>query len=140
MFQRVLESKNSRDNPLMDKKKFEQLVDEALENLPQDFKKRLENITVIVEDRPTPDVLRRMGIPPGHVIFGLYHGVPYTRRGPFYGNIPPDVIVIYQEPIVRFSATDEEIKKRVQEVVLHEVGHYFGLDENDLRKIERDVD
>ena len=57
-----------------------------------------------------------------------------------YGNIPPDVIVIYQDPIVRFSATDEEIKKRVQEVVLHEVGHYFGLDEKDLRKIEKDID
>ena len=135
-----MELKNSQNNSWMDRKKFEQLVDDALESLPQDFKKRLENITVIVEDRPTQDVLRRMGIPRGHVIFGLYHGVPYTRRGPFYGNIPPDVIVIYQEPIVRFSATDEEIKKRVQEVVLHEVGHYFGLDEDDLRKIDREIE
>ena len=113
----------------MDKKEFERLVTEALESLPQDFKKRLENITVIVEDKPANEVLRRMGIPPGHVIFGLYHGVPYT----------PDVIVIYQEPIVRFSSTDEEIKQRVQDVVLHEVGHYFGLDEDDLRKIEKDT-
>lgn len=124
----------------MDKKRFEQLVDAALESLPQAFKQRLENITVIVEDKPSQDVLRRMGIPPGHVIFGLYHGVPYTRRGPFYGNIPPDVIVIYQEPIVRFSTTEEDIKQKVQDVVLHEVGHYFGLDEKDLRKIEKETE
>jgi len=122
----------------MDKKEFEKLVDEALESLPKDFKKRLENITVIVEDKPSREVMRKMGIPSGHVIFGLYHGVPYTRRGSFYGNIAPDVIVIYQEPIVRFSSTKEEIKQRVQDVVLHEVGHYFGLDEDDLRKIEKD--
>ncbi|MFC2163546.1 metallopeptidase family protein [Acidobacteriota bacterium] len=123
----------------MDKIKFEKLVDEALGSLPQDFKNRLENITVMVEDKPTTEVLRRMGIPPDHVIFGLYHGVPYTRRGSFYGNIPPDVIVIYQDPIVQYSASDEEIKQRVQDVVLHEVGHYFGLDEKDLRKIEKDT-
>jgi predicted Zn-dependent protease with MMP-like domain len=122
----------------MDIHTFEKLVDEALDSLPPDFKKRLENITVIVENRPSKEVLRRMGIPPGGVLFGLYHGVPYTHRGPFYGNIPPDVIVIYQEPIVRFSATVDEIKQRVKEVVLHEVGHYFGLDEKDLQDIEKD--
>ncbi len=123
----------------MDKKAFEKLVDDALTSLPKDFKDRLENITVIVEDKPSREVMRRMGIPAGHVIFGLYHGVPYTRRGSFYGNIAPDVIVIYQDPIVRFSSSEEEIKQRVQNVVLHEVGHYFGLDEKELRKIEKDT-
>jgi len=123
----------------MDKNRFEKLVDEALESLPEDFKKRLENITVMVENKPSREVLRRMGIPPGSTLFGLYHGVPFTHRGPFYGNLPPDVIVIYQEPIVRFSATEEEIKQRVKDVVLHEVGHYFGLDEKDLRDIEQDT-
>jgi len=123
----------------MDKNKFEKIVDEALDSLPQDFKKRLENITVIVEDKPSREVMRRMGIPPNGVIFGLYHGVPYTHRGPFYGNIPPDVIVIYQEPIVRFSSTEAEIKQRVRDVVLHEIGHYFGLDERELRDIEKDT-
>ena len=70
-------------------------------------------------------------------ILGHYHGVPFKHRGPFYGNIPPDVIVIYQKPIESICSTEEEIKKKVREVVFHEIGHYFGLSEKELREIER---
>ena len=97
-------------------------------SIPGRFKKLIENVAVIVEDDP----------PPGAPLLGLYHGVPYTRRGPAsYGNLPPDVIVIYQRPIQQICRTPEEIKDKVLEVVLHEVGHYFGLEEKDLREIER---
>jgi predicted Zn-dependent protease with MMP-like domain len=70
------------------------------------------------------------------LLLGLYHGVPLKDRGSYYGNLPPDVIVIYQEPIEQLSASAPEIKERIREVVLHEVGHYFGLSEKDLRDIE----
>jgi len=116
--------------PLMDREDFEGLVAEAMTSIPARFRKLIENLTVMVEDDP----------PPGRPLLGLYHGVPYTRRGPsFYGNIPPDVIVIYQRPIESICRTREEIRDKVVEVVLHEVGHYFGLEEDDLRDIEEAV-
>jgi len=122
----------------MDPKEFEALVDEVLKDLPKDFKRRLENITVMVENEPSKEVYKRMGIPRSHVLFGLYHGVPYPHRGPFYGNIPPDVIVIYQKPIERNSSSMQEMKNKVREVVIHEIGHYFGFDDAALRKIEKE--
>jgi predicted Zn-dependent protease with MMP-like domain len=120
----------------MEKKKFEELVEEALEKIPRKFKKYLENLAVIVEERPSREIFERSGGPTLSTILGHYHGVPFKHRGPYYGNVPPDVIVIYQEPIENICSTEEEIKKRVREVVLHEIGHYFGLSEKELRDIE----
>ena len=121
----------------MNKKEFEKLVEDALEELPAEFKDKLDNVTVMVEDRPSREVYERTGSSPYSVIFGLYHGVPYKHRGPFYGNLPPDVIVIYQEPIERFYSSKEEIRKKVVEVVEHEIGHYFGMKDPELREIEK---
>jgi predicted Zn-dependent protease with MMP-like domain len=116
----------------MDRERFEALVEEALASLPRKFKKLLHNITVMVEDRPPRS--RRSAA--GGTLLGIYHGVPLQHRGPYYGNVPPDVIVIYQEPIESLCFSDEEVRERVQEVVRHEIGHYFGLSEKELRDIE----
>ncbi len=118
----------------MDTEKFESLVEEAVTHLPRRFKKYLQNIAVVVEDRPPrqgPGGTRDRGL-----LLGLYHGVPLQHRGPYYGNVPPDVIVIYKNSIERICRTDEEVKDKVKEVVLHEIGHYFGLSEEELRDIE----
>ncbi len=118
----------------MDRFQFEKLVEEALAGLPRKFRRYLKNLTVIVEDLPprgSPLGRRRLG-----TLLGLYHGVPFQHRGPYYGNVPPDVIVIYQKPIEEICASDEEVREKVQDVVLHEVGHYFGLSEEELREIE----
>jgi predicted Zn-dependent protease with MMP-like domain len=120
----------------MDKKKFEKLVEEALVELPEEFKKKLDNVTVMVEDRPSREVYEKTGSSPFSLIFGLYHGVPYKHRGPFYGNLPPDVIVIYQESIERIYHSEEEIREKVVEVVKHEIGHYFSMEDSQLREIE----
>ena len=117
----------------MDRAKFESLVDEALASLPRKFRERIENLAVMVEERPPR---RRSSRGSGSTLLGRYYGVPLKDRGSYYGNLPPDVIVIYQEPIELISATEDEIKERVREVVFHEVGHYFGLSEKDLRDIE----
>lgn len=118
----------------MDRKKFESLVEEALASLPRKFRERIENLAVIVEERPPR---RRSSRAPASRLLGLYHGVPLKNRGSYYGNIPPDVIIIYQEPIERISASEDEVKERIREVVFHEVGHHFGLSEKDLRDIEK---
>ncbi len=112
--------------PLMDRARFGRLVEEAVAGIPGRFKKLIENVAVMVEEDP----------PPGRPLLGLYHGVPFKHRGPYYGNLPPDVIVIYQRPIERICRTEDEIKDKVREVVLHEIGHYFGLEEDELREIE----
>ncbi len=121
----------------MEKEKFEELVREALDKLPQKFKKYLDNLAVIVEERPSREIYDRTQTPPFSSILGHYHGVPFKHRGPFYGNVPPDVIVIYQKTIENICFTEEEIKKKVREVVLHEIGHYFGLSDKELREIEK---
>jgi predicted Zn-dependent protease with MMP-like domain len=120
----------------MDREKFEKLVEEALEKIPKKFKKLLENLAVIVEDNPTREVYDKTGASPYSTILGTYRGVPYKHRGPYYGNIPPDMIVIYQKPIESICFSEEEIKQKIREVVFHEIGHYFGLSEKDLRDIE----
>jgi predicted Zn-dependent protease with MMP-like domain len=120
----------------MKREKFEKLVEDALAKLPKKFKKYIENLAVIVEDSPPREVYRQTGSSPYSAILGLYHGVPLKHRGPYYGNIPPDVIVIYQKPILEMCHSEEDIKQKIKEVVFHEVGHYFGLSDDDLRDIE----
>jgi predicted Zn-dependent protease with MMP-like domain len=114
--------------PSLDRERFEALVAEALDEIPARFRRLIENVNVMVEE----------DCPPGTNLLGLYHGVPYLHRSPgSYGNYPPDVIVIYKRPIESVSRTDEDIKDQVRITVLHEVGHYFGLNEAELREIER---
>jgi predicted Zn-dependent protease with MMP-like domain len=120
----------------MKKEKFEKLVEEALAQLPKKFKKYIDNVAVIVEESPSREVYRQTGSSPYSTILGLYHGVPFKHRGPYYGNLPPDVIVIYQRPIQEMCPSEEAIKQKIKEVVFHEVGHYFGLSDEDLREIE----
>jgi len=118
----------------MDRAKFDDLVTEAISSLPRGFRKRIENLVIMVEGWPPQ---RRSSGAQSGLLLGLYHGVPLKDRGSYYGNVPPDVIVIYQEPIERISASEDEIKERIREVVLHEVGHHFGLSEKELRAIEK---
>ena len=108
----------------------------ALKGLPKIFKKKMKNVDVVVEDRASQEVISEMGLRSPSELLGLYQGVPIDRRGFYYGNVLPDKITLFQYPIESMCKTEEEIKKRVKEVVIHEVGHYFGLDEEKLRELE----
>jgi len=119
----------------MERDRFEALVDTALQDLPQNFKELMENISVMVEDFPSSETMDRLGRK-GGLLLGIYHGVPYKHRGPHYGNLPPDIIVIYQRPIEMICRTEDEIRDKVREVVIHEVGHYFGLSDEEMLKNE----
>jgi predicted Zn-dependent protease with MMP-like domain len=119
----------------MDRAAFEILVQKSLRKLPKKFKKKLANISVEVEDVPSHELLNDMGIRSG-TLLGLYQGVPLTKRGWNYGNMLPDRIVIYQRAIERVAASPEAIEKIVQDTVVHEIGHYFGFSDKELREIE----
>jgi len=117
---------------------FERLVSKALGELPKKFRDRLENVAVVVEDDPPGEVLRKLGVKSPHHLLGLYQGVPLKHRGIRYGNVLPDRIVIYQRPIEAIARARGEIIRQIRQTVMHEVGHYFGLAEVDLREIEGD--
>lgn len=110
----------------LDKERFQQLVEEVMKNIPRKYIRQIKNVAILVEDFP----------PPGQNLLGLYHGVPLKNRGSYYGIVPPDVIVLYKEPIESLCRSEEEIRERIEEVLLHEIGHYFGMDEKTLREIE----
>ncbi|HIC91200.1 MAG TPA: metallopeptidase family protein [Syntrophaceae bacterium] len=123
----------------MTRARFEQLVTKAVKDLPQGFKKKMENIAIVVEDWPSREILSSMGIRRRNNLLGLYQGVPYPRRGFDYGNVLPDKITIYQRPIESLCRTDHDVKRKIQEVVIHEIGHYFGLTEQKLGELEENI-
>lgn len=123
----------------MEKERFEKLVEKALAEIPRKFRKLIDNLAIIVEEKPERTVFKYSGTSPLARILGTYHGIPYKHRGLFYGNQPPDMIVIYQKSIEDICSSEEEIEKKIREVVFHEVGHYFGMTEQELRDIEQEV-
>ena len=122
----------------MDRTSFEKIVNNALRRLPRRFKNKLKNISIEVEDQPSRELLNSMDIKSG-TLFGLYQGVPLTEREWNYGNVLPDRIIIYQRPIESEARSDEEMEKIVADTVIHEVGHYFGFDDAELRSMEDDA-
>lgn len=121
-------------------KEFEELISEAVNDLPENFKEKMENIAIAIEDLPSQELLIEMKIKSPYGLLGLYRGVPYPRRGIWYRNVLPDKIIIFKKPIEVRCRNREDIKESVRRVVIHEIGHYFGLNEADLRKIERERD
>jgi predicted Zn-dependent protease with MMP-like domain len=120
----------------MTRSKFEELVDRALRRLPKRFRDKLANVAVMIEEWPDDETLADLGIEPPGTLYGLYRGVDVTRRDSSYGNVLPDVITIYQGPIEEDGDSPEEMAETVRETVMHELGHYFGLDDDELHRIE----
>jgi predicted Zn-dependent protease with MMP-like domain len=120
---------------MMDRGRFEELVERALLALPQEFQERLSNIDVEVEDLPTLEDLRVANARRGQTLLGLYRGVPVTRRGLGYNMVPPDRIIIFQRPIEMTCRSDDEVVERVGRVVRHEIAHHFGIDDEALRRM-----
>jgi predicted Zn-dependent protease with MMP-like domain len=117
---------------------FEELVVSALRRLPKFFKKKMKNVDVVIEDRASQKLLAEMGLRSPFELLGLYQGVPLDRRGFYYGNVLPDKITLFQISIESTCQTKEEIEEKVREVVIHEVGHYFGLDDERLEELEKE--
>ena len=124
----------------MDRERFEWFVAKAVGDLPEEFLARLQNIDVVVEDRPSVSQLRGARLRRGHTLLGLYEGVPQTRRGRGYGMVLPDKITIFQKPIEDRCSNEAEIIAEIGRVVKHEIAHHFGISDARLRQIERGRD
>lgn len=119
----------------MDRRAFEILVAEAMNDLPEAFRAKLDNVEVVVEDWPDTETMRLARIRHPAQLLGFYHGVPQTRRTHNYGLVLPDKITIYQRPIEMRCHTIEEVRTTIQHVLRHEVAHHFGLDDDRLQEI-----
>jgi predicted Zn-dependent protease with MMP-like domain len=117
----------------MDDKRFKKLVEEVLDSLPKEFAEKLDNVMVTVDDFPTDYQIRKARITPWTLLFGLYEGVPQTKRGIYYSNIP-DKITIFKNAILQVSSTEEVVRERIRSTVIHEIGHHFGLSDIELRR------
>jgi predicted Zn-dependent protease with MMP-like domain len=119
----------------MDREKFEELVDKAVKNLPEEFLDRLDNIDVLVEDQPTVSQLRKSRLKANQTLLGLYEGVPQTRRTSNYGMVLPDKITIFQKTIEAKCRNDGEITAEIERVVKHEIAHHFGISDDRLHEL-----
>jgi predicted Zn-dependent protease with MMP-like domain len=119
---------------------FEKLVEKALRKLPKGFKDKIKNVAVVVEDWADDETLADVGIEPPDTLYGLYRGIDITRRDSGYGNVLPDTVTIFQGPIEEDCEDEEEMAELVRETVVHEIGHYFGLDDETMHRIEEGDD
>ena len=124
----------------MDRERFEWLVAEVVDSLPDEFHTKLENIDVVVQDEPTPSQLAEVGLKRGETLLGLYQGVPLTKRSRHYGMVVPDKITIFQRPIETKCKNDTEVKAEIRRVVQHEIAHHFGIGDARLRQLENSKD
>lgn len=120
----------------MTRVEFEQLLKEAVAGIPPKFRRAVKNLAIVVEDEPNEAVLREMEIEPPDTLFGLYQGTPLTERTWDYGNTLPDRITLYQGPIEDASEDEDDLVVCIGETLIHELGHYFGLSEEEIEEIE----
>src|SRR6185436_7757309 len=115
---------------------FERLVTEAIALIPKRFRREIKNVALVVEDEPSADLLDEMEIEPPDSLYGLYQGTPLTERTWPWGNALPDRITIFQKPIEEDCEDEDEVRAVIGETLIHEVGHYFGLSEEEIEAIE----
>jgi predicted Zn-dependent protease with MMP-like domain len=119
----------------METEQFEELVAQVVNDLPEFFQERLDNVDVIVEEFPDRHTMRLARARSPYDLLGFYHGVPLTERTTNYGLVAPDKISIYRRPIEIQCRSDEELRAMIRRVVLHEIAHHFGISDNRLRDI-----
>jgi predicted Zn-dependent protease with MMP-like domain len=120
----------------MTRQQFRQHDDEALETIPQRFRDAMQNIAIVIEDEPSPDHLDEVGMEPHDSLLCLYEGTPLTERTWGHGNALPDKVTLFQGPIEDTSDDEDDTVVCIGETLIHEIGHYFGLSEEEIEEIE----
>jgi predicted Zn-dependent protease with MMP-like domain len=119
----------------MTRAQFQDVVAQALEELPPVFQDALHNVDIQVRWAPTPNERRRARLRPGSELFGIYIGIPLTKRTRGYQLVMPDVIIIYQRTHEKFCRTEDDMVEQARQTLLHEIGHYMGIDEDRLHEL-----
>jgi predicted Zn-dependent protease with MMP-like domain len=120
----------------MTRLEFERRVADALATIPKRFRSAMTNLAILIEDEPSAALLREMEIQPPDTLFGLYQGTPLTERSWSYGNTLPDRILLFQGPHEREAVDEDDLVVSIGETLIHEIGHYFGLSEEEIQEIE----
>jgi len=119
----------------MEKSKFEKLVQEGVKEIPENFRRKLSNVAIVIEDEPSREQLKKLRVSGKMNILGLYEGVPQTKRDN-YGMVLPDKITVFRNPIENIASSDNEIREVVKNTVWHEIAHHFGLGEKKVRELD----
>lgn len=114
---------------------FEQLVQEALDTLPQQLAERIDNVRIIIEEQPDEATVRKMQLPGPWALLGLYEGIPLNKRGTWYGMsaVVPDTITLYSKNIQNAVRSRAELQEQIRATLIHEIAHYYGMDEDEVR-------
>ncbi len=116
---------------------FEKMVRTAIDGIPRKYGEHIRNVAFVVEDSPSQEQRTKLHLVNGQTLFGLYEGIPLTKRSSGYNLVLPDKITIFREPIMYLAATVDEAQAQVNKTVWHEVAHYFGLDHNQIHNLEQ---
>ena len=117
------------------RKDFARALREALLELPPMFRDALANVAVVVEEWPSDDLLNELGVPPDDTLYGFYHGVPLPERSVLDSGLLPDKISVYRGPLMEDFPDRNELCRQIRITLLHEIGHYFGMDEEELSRL-----
>ncbi len=115
---------------------FEKIVEKGIGAIPEKFLRKLDNVEIVIEAEPTLAQKKKLNIHPNWALFGLYEGVPQTKRGINYSAVLPDKITIFQKPIEEAARDEKDIKEVVKNTVWHEIAHHFGMNEDEVRRAE----
>ena len=114
---------------------FQEVLRQALDDLPEPFRQALENVAIVVEEWPPGWLLDELGVPPEETLYGFYHGVPLPERSVSLSGNLPDKISIYRGPLQEDFPRTAELRRQIRMTLLHEIGHYFGMDEEELERL-----
>lgn len=119
-------------------KEFEQIIGEAMDTLPERFLEHVKNVAITWADDPTPEQRVKQRLRPNQTLFGLYEGIPMTRRGDNYNLVLPDKITIFKNPILHFAQDVAQVKQQVKHTLWHEIAHHYGLDHDRIHELEEE--
>jgi predicted Zn-dependent protease with MMP-like domain len=114
---------------------FQEVLRQALDDLPEPFRQALENVAIVVEEWPPDWLLDELGVPPEGTLYGFYHGIPMPERSVSLSGNLPDKISIYRGPLQEDFPRAAELRRQIRVTLLHEIGHYFGMDEEELERL-----
>ena len=120
----------------LDEKELKKEIARILDRIPREFRRRLENVAIVVEKRPEKNQLEALGLDPRrHTLYGLYEGTPLPERSAIHPPLLPDKITIFSEPLMLDFSDPDELREQLRATLVHEIAHYFGMDESEIRDL-----